>query len=74
MQRPKLKDIPIVADDLNAVLDMSIRSIKLGRPAKFEDSADGLEDFKQSSISYLEFVRETNNNPDCEHNLTCCAS
>lgn len=69
MQRPKLKDIPIVADDLNAVLDMSIRSIKLGRPAKFEDSAEGLEDFKAASIAYLEFVRETNNNPECENNL-----
>lgn len=69
MRRPKLKDIPIIADDLNAVLDMSIESIKLGRPAKFEDSPEGLEDFKQASIDYLEFVRQTNNNPDNEHNL-----
>lgn len=69
MQRLKLKDIPIVADDLNAVLDMSIRSIKLGRPAKFENSAEGLMDFKQVSLDYLDFIREVNNNPDCENNL-----
>lgn len=68
-KRPKLKDVPILADDLNSVLDMSIRSIKLGRPAKFEDSEQGLQDFKEASIAYLEFVRETNNNPNNENHL-----
>lgn len=68
-KRPKLKDIPIVADDLNSVLDMSIRSIKLGRAAKFEESEQGLQDFKEASISYLEYVRETNNSPDNENHL-----
>lgn len=68
-KRPKLKDIPIVADDLNSVLDMSIRSLKMGRPAKFEESEQGLQDFKEASISYLEYVRETNNNPDNENHL-----
>lgn len=67
--RPKLKDIPIVADDLNAVLDLSIRSIKLGRPAKFNDDMQGLEDFKQASIEYLEHVRKVNNSPDNENHL-----
>lgn len=68
-KRPKLKDIEIVADDLNSVLDMSIKSIKLGRPARFEDSEQGLQDFKEASICYLEFVRETNNNPENENHL-----
>lgn len=67
--RPKLKDIPIVADDLNAVLDLSIRSIKMGRPAKFNDDMQGLEDFKQASIEYLEHVRDVNNSPDNENHL-----
>lgn len=67
--RPKLKDIPIVADDLNAILDMSISSIKLGRPAKFPNTEQGLEDFKQASIEYLEHIREINNSPDNEHKL-----
>lgn len=52
MSRQKLKDVPITADDLNAVLDMSIRSIKLGRPPKFDDTLEGLEDFKQASIAW----------------------
>lgn len=67
--RPKLKDIPIVGDDLNAVLDLSIRSIKLGRPAKFNDDIQGLEDFKQASIEYLEHVRRVNNDPGNENHL-----
>lgn len=67
MKRPKLKEIPIQSDDLAAVLDMSIESIRLGRPAKFAESE--LEDFKEASIAYLEYVRETNNNSENEHNL-----
>lgn len=67
--RTKLTDIQIQPDDLNAVLDVSIKSIKLGRPPKFEDSAAGLQDFKEASIAYLEFVRENNNNPDNENKI-----
>lgn len=67
--RPKLKDIPIIADDLNAVLDMSIRSVTLGRPAKFPDTEQGFKDFREASISYLEYVRETNNSPDNNNHL-----
>lgn len=67
--RPKLRDVPIVADDLNSILDMSIGSIKLGRPAKFPETEQGFEDFRQASIEYLEYVRETNNCPDNENHL-----
>lgn len=67
--RPKLKDIQILPGDLEAILEMSINSVKLGRPAKFSETRQGLEDFKQSSIDYLEYVREINNNPDNEHHL-----
>lgn len=67
--RPKLQDVAIVPDDLNSILDMSIKSIKLGRPAKFADDRQGLEDFKQASLDYLEYVRRTNNDELNEHNL-----
>ena len=67
--RPKLQEVMIVPDDLNSILDMSIKSIKLGRPAKFADDMQGLEDFKQASIEYLEYVRRTNNDEANEHNL-----
>lgn len=67
--RTKLQDVQILPDDLNAVLDMSIKSIRLGRPPKFEDSPAGLLDFKEASIAYLEYVKETNNNPDNENHL-----
>lgn len=69
LARPKLQDISIVPDDLAAILDMSIKSIKMGRPSKFPETEQGLEDFKQASIEYLEYVRNTNNNPDNEHSL-----
>lgn len=67
--RPKLQEVAIVPDDLNSILDMSIKSIKLGRPAKFPDDSQGFNDFKQLSIEYLEYVRTTNNDEQTEHNL-----
>lgn len=69
LARPKLKEIKILPDDLDAVLDMSINSIKLGRPAKFPNTEQGLQDFKEASISYLEYVRNTNNNPANDNKL-----
>lgn len=68
-KRPKLQEIPIIADDLNSILDMSIRSLKLGRPAKFEDSEQGLEDFKSASIAYMEYVQKVNNDESNEHHI-----
>ena len=67
--RPKLNEIEVIPDDLNSILDMSIKSIKLGRTPKFPETAQGLEDFKQASVDYLEYVRKVNNDPDNEHHL-----
>lgn len=67
--RPKLNEIEVIPDDLNSILDMSIKSIKLGRTPKFPETAQGLEDFKQASVDYLEYVREVNNDPENEHHL-----
>lgn len=67
--RVKLKDVEIIPDDLNSILDMSIKSIKLNRKCKFENTKEGLEDFKEASIAYLEYVKKTNNDPENEHHL-----
>lgn len=67
--RPKLKDIPIVADDLNSILDMSIRSARLGRPPKFPNDETGLQMLKDQSVEWLEHIRATNSNDDCENNI-----
>lgn len=67
--RPKLKDIPIESHDLDAILDMSIRSVKLGRSPKFTDDAAGLAEFREASIAYLDHVKKTNDNPDNENKL-----
>lgn len=68
-KRPKLSEIQIEPDDLDAVLEMSITSIKAGRSAKFPNTAEGLEDFKQASIGYLEYVRKVNENPANENKI-----
>ena len=68
-KRPKLEEIEIIADDLNSILDMSLKSVKLGRIPKFPDTEQGLEDFKSATVGYLEYVRATNNNTENEHNL-----
>ena len=67
--RVRLKDVEIIPDDLNSILDMSIKSIKPGRKCKFENTKEGLEDFKEASIAYLEYVKKTNNDPENEHHL-----
>ena len=67
--RPKMKDIPIVADDLNSVLDMSIRSAKLGRPPRIPNNEDGLRMLKEQSIEWLEHILKTNNDGNTENNI-----
>ena len=67
--RVRLKDVEIIPDDLNSILDMSIKSIKLNRKCKFENTKEGLEDFKEASIADLEYVKKTNNDPENEHHL-----
>ena len=68
-KRPALSEVDIIPDDLNSILDMSIRSMKLARNVKFPDTEEGLEDFKAQSLSYLEYVKRTNNDPDNENHI-----
>lgn len=67
--RTKLTDIRIDPNDLDSILNMSITSLKAGRPPKFPDTPEGLEDFKALSIEYLEFVQKNNENPANENKL-----
>lgn len=61
---------PIGANNtLDAVLNMTIDSLKQGRPPAYPNTEQGLEDFKQTTINYFQFVKETNANPDIEKML-----
>lgn len=53
---PDLSD----SDNISAVTNILLETIKAGRPAAYEDNIEGLEAFKKSTISYLEYVRQTN--------------
>lgn len=48
------------ADNISAVTNILLETIKAGRPAAYPDTTQGLEDFKQNTISYLEYVQHTN--------------
>ena len=61
---------PIEADStLEAVLNMTIESLKQGRPPAYSDTEQGLEEFKQTTIDYFQYVKDTNVNPDIEKML-----
>lgn len=61
---------PIEADNtLEAVLNTTIESLKQGRPPAYPETEQGLEDFRQETINYFKFVRDTNANPDVEKKL-----
>ena len=54
---------------LDAVLNMTIDSLKQGRPPAYSDTEQGLEEFKQTTIDYFQYVKDTNANPDIEKML-----
>ncbi len=58
-----------VNDTFQAVLDMTIESLKTGRPPTYPDTLEGLEAFRQATIDYFQYVRDINANPDIEKNL-----
>ncbi len=53
---PDLSD----TDNISAVTNILLETIKSGRPAAYEDSETGLEAFKQGTIDYLLYVQRTN--------------
>ena len=61
---------PIGADNtLEAVLNTTIESLKQGRPPVYPETEQGLEDFKQATIDYFQYVKDTNANPDIDKKL-----
>lgn len=61
---------PIGADNtLEAVLNTTIESLKQGRPPAYPETEQGLEDFKQATIDYFQYVKDTNANPDIDKKL-----
>lgn len=48
------------SDNISAVTNILLETIKAGRPAAFPDTEQGLEDFKQSTVNYLEYVQNAN--------------
>lgn len=53
---PDLSD----SDNISAVTNILLETIKAGRPAAYEDSIEGLEAFKKGTVGYLEYVQRTN--------------
>lgn len=57
--------VPIEADStLEAVLNITIDSLKQGRPPAYPETEQGFEEFKQTTIDYFEYVKSINANPD----------
>ena len=61
---------PIGTDNtLEAVLNMTIESLKIGRPPAYPETEQGLEEFKCTTIDYFQYVKDTNANPDIDKKL-----
>lgn len=62
---------PMEKDDAQAILNLCIDSMKThnGRPATYPNTEQGLADFRNMSMKYLEHVRNVNGNDDMEKQL-----
>ena len=62
---------PLENDDTTAILNMAIEvaTARMGRPAEYPASKQGLEDFIQRTIDYFQSVNATNSNPDMKQKL-----
>lgn len=54
---------------LDAVLNITIESLKQGRPPAYPESEAGLLEFKNNTIEYFQYVKCTNANPKIEKKL-----
>lgn len=45
---------------LDVVLSMAVDSLKAGRPATYPDTDEGFDSFRQTTIDYFSFIRESN--------------
>lgn len=67
----KAKCLPIEADDMTAILDMAIgqATARVGRPCVYSPDKEGLEQFINKSIDYLEYVKAVNQDKEAEQRL-----
>lgn len=61
-----MHDAASVSEDDNKYLklNMTIESLKMGRPPAYPETEQGLEGFKRTTIDYFQYVKDTNANPD----------
>ena len=62
---------PLETNDMTAILDMAIEqsTARMGRPAEYPHTKQGLESFIQKTIDYFEYVNAVNANPELEQKL-----
>lgn len=51
-------------DNIMAVTDILLTTVKAGRPAEYPEDEHGLERFKKTTVEYLEHVQEINSGDD----------
>ena len=70
-QRPKYECIPLDKDDMTAILDMTITTMKNrgGRPFEYPQTEQGLATFRENTIAFFDYVKQVNQNPDLERKL-----
>ena len=62
---------PLENNDTTAILDMALEvaTARMGRPAEYPESKQGLENFIQRTIDYFEHVNATNSNPELKQKI-----
>ena len=62
---------PLENDDTTAILDMALEVAdkRMGRPAEYANSKQGLDTFVNTTIDYFEHVNAINSNPELKQKL-----
>lgn len=70
-KRPKYECVILENDDMSAILDMTISTMKNrgGRPFEYPQTEQGLTTFRENTIAFFEYVNSVNQNPDLERKL-----
>lgn len=70
-QRPKYECIPLDKDDMTAILDMTITTMKNrgGRPFEYPQTEQGITTFRENTIAFFDYVKQVNQNPELERKL-----
>lgn len=57
---PDLSD----SDNISAVTNILLETVKAGRPPAYEDTEEGFEEFKRNTVNYINHVQELNSGDD----------